>query len=125
MRVIIFIRKVTKMISEVEAEKINQWLIKFQKEHGDKMVLNDDVIRDLACSLCDDNPLGYEASHRLANWLFCYLNMPKISGKLLENLQRMAEHQKDAEERLGEAFDDYKRYAYDFMRTFKVLNEDE
>ena len=109
------------MISEVEAEKINQWLINFQKEHGDKMVLNDDVIRDLAYALCDDIPLGYEASQRLANWLFCYLNMPKISGKLLENLQCMAEHQKDAEERLGEAFDDYKRYVYDFMRTFEVV----
>lgn len=88
------------MISEVEAEKINQWLRDFQKEHGDKMVMNDDIIRDLACALCDDSPLGYEASHRLANWLFCYLNVPKISGKLLKNLQCMADHQKDAEERL-------------------------
>ena len=109
------------MISEVEAEKIDQWLIDFQKEHGDKMVLDDSIIRDLAYALCDDTPLGYEASHRLSNWLFCYLNAPKISGKLLKNLQCMAEHQKDAEERLDKAFEDYKRYTYDLMMTVKSL----
>lgn len=80
------------MISEVEADKIDQWLRKFQKKHGDKMVINDDIISDLACALCDDIPLGYVASHRLANWLFCHLNVPKISGKLLKNVQHMAEH---------------------------------
>lgn len=112
------------MISEVEADKIDQWLKKFQKEHGDKMVITDDIIGDLACALCDDIPLGYEASHRLANWLFCYLNIPKISGKLLNNIQHMAEHQKDAAKRLNEAFDDYKRYTSDLMMTFKVLKED-
>ena len=61
------------MISEVEADKIDQWLKKFQKEHGNKMIVNDDVLTDLACALCDDIPLGYEASHRLANWMFCHL----------------------------------------------------
>lgn len=114
-----------KMISKVEADKIDQWLKNFQKERGDKMVVDDGFIRDLACALCDDIPLGYEASHRLANWLFCYLNVPKISGKLLKNIQNMAEHQKDAEKRLDEAFDDYKRYTSDLMMTFKVLKEDE
>ena len=69
------------MISKEEANKIDLWLRTFQKEHGNKMVVNDDIIRDLACSLCDDIPLGYEASHRLANWLFCYLNVPKFSEK--------------------------------------------
>lgn len=113
------------MISEVEADKIDQWLRKFQKEHGDRMVVNDDIIRDLACALCDDVPLGYEASHRLANWLFCYLNVPKISGRFLKNVQHMAEHQEDAEKRLDEAFDDYKRYITDLMTTFNVLKEDE
>lgn len=65
------------MISEVEAVKIDQWLKKFQKEHGNKMIVTDDVITDLACALCDDIPLGYEASHRLANWMFCHLKAPK------------------------------------------------
>lgn len=69
------------MISEVEADKIDQWLKKFQKEHGNKMEVNDDVIWDLACALCDDIPLGYEASHRLANWLFCHLHISKDSKK--------------------------------------------
>ncbi len=64
------------MISE-EADEINQWLRKFQKEHGNEMIVNDDVINDLACALCDDIPLGYEASHRLADLLFCYLNYPE------------------------------------------------
>jgi hypothetical protein len=68
-------------MAEVEADKIDQWLRKFQKEHGNKMVINDDIIRDLACALCDDIPLGYEASHRLANWLFCHLNISKFSEK--------------------------------------------
>lgn len=111
------------MISKVEADKIDQWLRKFQKKHGDTMVVDDDIIKHLAWALCDDIPLGYEASHRLADWLFCHLNVPKISGKLLENVQHMAEHQKDAEERLNEAFDDYKRYTRDLMTTFKVPKE--
>lgn len=63
------------MISKVEADEIDQWLKNFQKEHGDTMVVNDDTIWDLARALCDDTPLGYEASHRLANWLFCYLHI--------------------------------------------------
>lgn len=63
------------MVSKEEADKIDQWLKKFQIEHGDTMVVNDDVIWDLACALCDDIPLGYEASHRLAYWLFCYLHI--------------------------------------------------
>ena len=98
------------MISKADADKINQWLKKFQKEHGDTMVVNDDIIRDLACALCDDIPLGYEASHRLANWLFCHLNVPKMSKKHLENIQRMAECQEGAEKCLNEAFDDYRHY---------------
>ena len=113
------------MISKEEADKIDQWLRKFQKDHGDAMVINDDIISDLARALCDDIPLGYEASHRLANWLFCHLNVPKISGVLLKNIQHMAEHQKDAEKRLDEAFDDYKRYTIDLMTAFKVFKEDE
>lgn len=72
------------MISEVEADKIDQWLRKFQKEHGNKMEVNDDVIWDLACALCDDIPLGYEASHRLANWLFCHLHISKAIEKDLQ-----------------------------------------
>ena len=36
------------MISEAEADKIDQWLKNFQKEHCNTMVVNDDVIWDLA-----------------------------------------------------------------------------
>ena len=111
------------MISEVEADKIDQWLRNFLKEHSNPTVVDDDFIRDLACNLCDDIPLGYEASHRLANWLFCYLNAPKISEKLLENIQHAANRQKDAEERLNEAFSNYERCTKDLMTRFKVLNE--
>ena len=65
------------MISKVEADKIDQWLKKFQKEHGNKMIVDDHIILELAGALCDDIPLGYEASHRLTNWLFCHLNISK------------------------------------------------
>jgi len=113
------------MISEVEANKIDQWLRKFQKDHGNEMVVNDDIIRDLACALCDDIPLGYEASHRLANWLFCHLNAPKISGELLEKVQHAAEHQENAADRLTEAFYDYKRCSRYLLTVFNVLQEAE
>lgn len=95
------------MISEVDAEKIDQWLKKFQIKHGNRMVVDDSVMRDLAGSLCDDIPLGYEASHRLANWIFCHLNTPKISGELIENVKCMAERQEEAKKRLDNALYDY------------------
>ena len=113
------------MISDTDANEIDEWLRKFQKEHDDLKIVDDKAIKSLACALHDDIPFGNEASIRLANWLFCHLNVPKISGKLLKNVQHMAEHQKDAEERLNEAFDDYKRYTRDLMMTFEVLKEAE
>ena len=85
------------------------------------MTVNDDIIRDLACALCDDIPLGYEASHRLANLLFWHLDVPKISGELLEKVQHVAEDQANAEERLSEAFYDYKCYTKHLMMMFNVL----
>ena len=113
------------MISEVEAEKINQWLRDFQKEHGDKMVLNDDVIRDLAYALCDDTPLGIEASYRLSNWLICYLNTPKISKEHLKNIQYKVDLQENAAKRLYEALADYKRYTRDILDIAGLLYPDE
>lgn len=107
------------MISEVEADKINQWLRKFQKDRGDKTIVNDDFINDLACALYDNIPLGYEASHRLANWLFCYLNSPKISKNLLMQIQSKMHQQQYAKQRLIEAFSDYERYSSD-ITTFII-----
>ena len=113
------------MISEVEADKIDQWLRKFQKEHGDSMIVNDDIIRDLACSLYDDIPLGYEASHRLANWLFCHLNTPKIPEEHLKNIQYKVDLQENAAKRLYEALADYKRYTRDILDIAGLLYPDE
>lgn len=107
------------MISEKDADKVDQWLKDFQKEHGGAMIVDDNVIKDLACALCDDIPLGYEGSHRLANWLFCHLNVPKISKDLCGHIQYMANHQEDAEERLNKAFDDYKRCTNELMTIFQ------
>ena len=78
--------KETLMISDTDANKIDEWLRKFQKNHNELEIVDDDIIKSLACALCDDIPLGYEASHRLANWLFCYLNRPHISNEGIKRI---------------------------------------
>lgn len=70
------------MISEQEANAIDKWITAFQNELCNNSTITDEVLREFACALCDDIPLGYEASHRLANWIFVYLmnNLEKNSS---------------------------------------------
>lgn len=65
-------------ITVVEDKKypdIDEWISNFDKTAPDK--IDHDALYDFACALCDDIPLGYEASHRLAHILFSYLNSNK------------------------------------------------
>ena len=62
-------------ITVVEDKKypdIAEWVSNFDKTAPDK--IDNDALYNLACALCDDMPLGYEPSHRLARILFSYLN---------------------------------------------------
>lgn len=50
----------------------DQWIKEFLKSTmSDEM--NDRVLFEFACALCDDIPFGYESSHRIASMLFAYL----------------------------------------------------
>ena len=106
------------MISKIDEEKIDQWLKNFQKNYGDTMNMNN-TICSLAYELCNDIPFGYEASHRLANWLFCYLNAPKIPKNILMQIQSKMHQQQCAKQRLIEAFSNYEQYTGD-ITTFIV-----
>lgn len=64
--------KGVEVISETDADKINEWLRKFQvsAEQDGFDEIDDQFALELARAMCDECPLGYEASHRIASWLF-------------------------------------------------------
>ena len=62
------------MIDEHNAENIDKWLQNFENDFHNNSRVNDIFLEEFARSLCDDIPLGYEASHRIASWLFNYIN---------------------------------------------------
>lgn len=64
---------------EVTEDSIDKWLREFQLAHGELTHIGPDELKDLACALHDDIPLGYEASMRLGQWL---LHAIPESGKL-------------------------------------------
>lgn len=70
-----FVKDVFTMSADTTDEKdstFDQWIRKFLKStKSDEM--NDHVLFEFACALCDDIPFGYESSHRLASILFAYL----------------------------------------------------
>ena len=53
----------------VTEDSIDKWLREFQFAHGELAYIGSDELKDLACALHDDIPLGYEASMRLGQWL--------------------------------------------------------
>lgn len=65
------------MIDEHNAENIDKWLQNFQNDFHNNSQVNDIFLEELARSLCDDIPFGYEASHRIASWLFNHINIDR------------------------------------------------
>lgn len=56
----------------------HDWLCTFQQEElKDSGEINNKFLDDFARALCDDCPFGYEASHRIARWIFVYFNKKK------------------------------------------------
>lgn len=49
-----------------------EWVRTYQREHGELETFGPSELRELANSLHDDIPFGYEASVRLAQWLMCF-----------------------------------------------------
>lgn len=56
---------------EVGDSSFGEWLRNFQREHDELRTIGAEELRELAHALTDDCPVGYEASHRLAQWLLC------------------------------------------------------
>lgn len=52
---------------------LQHYLINFQVDHGNFSNMNYNIFEDFARAICDDVPFGYEASHRLASWIFSFL----------------------------------------------------
>ena len=60
----------SKYIELISETSIDLWFREFQLKHGDtEIVMNADTLRDLAYSLHDDIPLGYEGSMRLGTFM--------------------------------------------------------
>lgn len=91
----------------IDPKKIDEWLRNFQSKYGN-MAFDDSVLTHLACALCDDMPLGYEASHRLANWIFCHINASKYSSDACTCIEARTDEVLAAERKLFEAYTAYK-----------------
>lgn len=91
----------------IDPKKIDEWLRNFQSKYGN-MAFDDSVLTHLACALCDDMPLGYEASHRLANWIFCHINASKYSADACTCIEARTDEALAAERKLFEAYTAYK-----------------
>jgi len=59
---------------DIKAEK---WFRDWEIDHGTPKDIFD--LYEVAWSLCDDIPIGYEASHRLASWIFVIYNSMKTT----------------------------------------------
>ena len=60
----------SKSIQMLSETSIDLWFRRFQENHGDTdMIMNADTLRELAYSLHDDIPLGYEGSMRLGSFM--------------------------------------------------------
>lgn len=111
------------MISDTDANKIDEWLRNFQKDHDDLKIVNDNAIESLARALHDDIPFGYEASIRLANWLFCYLNQPHISNEGIERIRQMFDRQKYLDTQLNNAYNAYNQSLNDIVMEIVWLTK--
>ena len=92
----------------IDPDNIDKWLRNFQIKYGDTMTVDDSVLTHLACELCNDIPLGYEASHRLANWIFCHINASKYSDDTCTCIEARTDEVLAAERKLFEAYTAYK-----------------
>ena len=92
----------------IDPEKIDEWLRNFQMKYDNTMTVDDSVLIHLACALCDDIPLGYEASHRLANWIFCHINTSRYSADARTSIDVRTNKVLAAERELLKAYVAYK-----------------
>ena len=60
-----------------EDTKDEAWFKDWEVDHGVPKDIAD--LYEMALCLCDDSPIGYEASHRLASWIFGIYNSMKPS----------------------------------------------
>lgn len=111
---------VINQINEIDQMYFADWLEKFQKEKQEnKSQIDDDWMIALAGALCDDCPLGYEASHRLADWIFSYVNRPRMSKKYLNKVNSLIRKQEMTIEELEENFSDYKQATTELIIAIK------
>ena len=111
------------MISDIDANKIDEWLRKFQKEHDELKIVDDNAIESLARALYNDIPFGYEASIRLANWLFCHLNQPHISKEEIDRIDQKFERQKYLDAKLNNAYNEYNQSLNDIIVELACLTK--
>lgn len=64
-------------MTDEDDEKIGSWFKDWEIDHGAPKDIAD--LYEIALCLCDDIPIGYEASHRLATWIFGIYNSTKAS----------------------------------------------
>lgn len=107
-------------INENDQMYLDEWFRKFQsKDQQNNSQVDDDWMLSLAGALCDDCPLGYEASHRLANWIFNYVNRPRMSKKYLDKINSSIRKQEMTIEELEENFSDYKKATTELIIAIK------
>lgn len=107
-------------------DAINLWLKSFMDEKfvDDEVVVDDEYLRSLAGALCDDIPLGYEASHRLAAIIFTHLNQPKISDELLKQINDKINHHNLSRERLYNALDEFNKDTNEILEWLRIIKEE-
>lgn len=64
-------------MTEDEDMKAESWFKDWEIDNGVPKDIGD--LYEVALCLCDDIPIGYEASHRLASWIFGIFNSMKTS----------------------------------------------
>lgn len=62
-------------MTEDEDARAESWFRDWEVDHGIPKDIAD--LYEVALCLCDDIPMGYEASHRLASWIFGIYNSMK------------------------------------------------
>lgn len=117
-----------KQISQMSEDILSEWLKDFQRKHNDGNPVDNKYMMDLACALQDDIPFGYEASMRLSNWIFVYLNQPPFTESIRRQMRTRYESQKNAAENLREALNEYihhtQELTFDIMTKLYELDED-
>lgn len=108
----------------IDPEKIDEWLRNFQLKHGNTMTVDDSVLTHLACELCNDIPLGYEASHRLAILIFCHINTSKYSADACTSIDVRTDEVLAAERELLKAYVAYKEQINNLVAVLDLRNDE-